>query len=108
LDKVNDPAKGTYYVETLTDALAEEAWTMFQFLEQSGGFLAAVTQGIVSDKVEKNAAKMKAAMADKTMVLVGVNKYQPNEGTPETISKENALNVVNFLRPKRLAEDFEQ
>jgi methylmalonyl-CoA mutase len=37
-DKVVDPAAGSYYIEKLTDALAESAWTQFQEIESGGGF----------------------------------------------------------------------
>jgi len=41
LDKVNNPAEGAYYIEQLTDEIAEKAWELFQSIEKEGGFLKA-------------------------------------------------------------------
>jgi methylmalonyl-CoA mutase len=104
-DLVNDPAKGSYYVETLTDALAETAWTTFQFIEANGGFLASVQSRFIPNRMTENVEKMKTAAADKSLVLVGVNKYVPKEGG--IVAEKAVANSPSFLNPVRLAEAFE-
>ncbi len=67
-----DPAAGSYYLETLTDTLAREAWAQFQQLEAAGGYRAAHATGQVAAQVAKGAA----TPAVVGQVRVGVNKYQ--------------------------------
>ena len=62
LDAVSDPAGGSYYVEALTDALAREAWKLFQQVEAEGGFAAAMASGSVEKALaETRAARNKAS-----------------------------------------------
>ena len=78
LDKVLDPGAGSYYVEALTDALAAEAWTLFQAIEAAGGLAAWRDSGALDAALAagSRAAKEKA-VASRRRVLVGTNNY-PN------------------------------
>ena len=51
LDRVADPAGGSYYVESLTDSLAREAWKLFQEVEAKGGLLKAMQSGFVQQEI---------------------------------------------------------
>jgi methylmalonyl-CoA mutase len=62
LDKVIDPAAGSYYIEQLTESLATHAWDLFVKVEQMGGMTQAVKDGFVQDELEKNAAMPAARM----------------------------------------------
>lgn len=73
LDKVADPAGGSYYIEALTDALAQAAWKLFQQIEAEGGFAAA--QGTISAAIAASRAAKEKAIASRRRVLVGVNNY---------------------------------
>jgi methylmalonyl-CoA mutase len=73
LDKVADPAGGSYYVETLTLSLADAAWKLFQEVEAAGGF-AASKDAIEAALAASRAAKEKA-IASRRRVMVGVNNY---------------------------------
>ncbi|WP_301196921.1 acyl-CoA mutase large subunit family protein, partial [uncultured Muribaculum sp.] len=57
LDKVVDPAGGSYYVETLTVSLAQEAWKLFIDIEDKGGFLACINDGSIQKTVNETSAK---------------------------------------------------
>ena len=50
LARVIDPAGGSWFVESLTDALARAAWAFFQELEAAGGVVAALDSGLVADR----------------------------------------------------------
>ncbi len=78
LDKTVDPAAGSYYIETLTLALAESAWKHFQEIERAGGALAALEQGVVQAQVEPCRTKKTAAVAARRVTLLGTNQY-PNQ-----------------------------
>jgi methylmalonyl-CoA mutase len=75
LDFVADPAAGSYYIESLTDALAAEAWKLFQQVESEGGFTKA-KDGIAKAVAKSRAAKEKA-VSTRRRTLIGVNNY-PN------------------------------
>lgn len=79
LDKVADPAGGSYYVETLTVAIAKEAWKLFLEVEEKDGFFACVNTGDVQRSVNASAVKRHDDMARRKEILLGTNQF-PNFG----------------------------
>jgi methylmalonyl-CoA mutase len=77
LDKVADPAGGSYYVEALTAALARAAWTLFQQVDAAGGFTKVSTSGAIDAAVAQSREARQKAVAARRRTLVGVNNY-PN------------------------------
>ncbi len=77
LDKVADVAAGSYYLETLTVQIAEQAWKQFQDIEQDGGLIASFDKGILKNELEGQAALWIQEYKEGKRVLIGVNKY-PN------------------------------
>ncbi len=77
LDKVVDPAGGSYYVETLTVSIANEAWKLFLDVEEKGGFLAQVTDGEIQKAIRETSAKRHTDVARRKEILLGTNQY-PN------------------------------
>jgi len=73
LDKVADPAGGSYYVEALTDSLAREAWKLFQQVEAAGGY--AHASASINEAIAASRAAKEKAIASRRRVLVGVNNY---------------------------------
>ncbi|MDR0757166.1 MAG: methylmalonyl-CoA mutase small subunit [Tannerella sp.] len=76
-DKVVDPSAGSYYIETLTDSLAQVAWNLFLETEDKGGFYAAVKSGEVQNAVNASAVARRKAIATRREILLGTNQY-PN------------------------------
>ena len=76
-DKVIDPAAGSYYIEHLTNALAEQAWKLFLAVEEEGGFAAAVEAGSVQKAVNASNTKRHAAVAARKEIFLGTNQF-PN------------------------------
>ncbi len=73
---VVDPLAGSYYVESLTQQLADRAWALMKEIEAQGGMTKAVEVGLPKRLIEESAAR-KQAMVDKgESVIVGVNKYR--------------------------------
>ncbi len=99
LDKVADPAGGSYYIEALTDAIAREAWKLFQQVEAEGGF--AKAQASIEKAVAASRAASEKAIASRRRTMVGVNNY------PDIREKElesaNALAAAEW----RLAQPIE-
>lgn len=77
LDKVVDPAGGSYYVETLTVSIANEAWKLFLSVEENGGFLACVNNGTIQAAIRETSAKRHTDVARRKEILLGTNQY-PN------------------------------
>jgi len=77
LDKVVDPAGGSYYIETLTVSIANEGWKLFLGIEEKGGFAKALEEGTVQAAVNESNAKRHADMARRKEVLLGTNQF-PN------------------------------
>jgi methylmalonyl-CoA mutase len=75
LDKVSDPAAGSYYIENLTDSLAKEAWKAFQAIESKGGLLAALESGYIKEWIAESCSKETAAIESGRKALIGSNKF---------------------------------
>jgi methylmalonyl-CoA mutase len=79
LDKVLDPGAGSYYLEALTDAVAREAWALFQDIEAAGGFSAWRATGALEAVLASARAGKEKAVASRRRILVGTNHY-PDAG----------------------------
>ena len=77
LDKVVDPSAGSYYVEVLTNSLADVAWKLFLEVEEKGGFSVAVNAGEIQNAVNASNVARKKAVAIRREILLGSNQY-PN------------------------------
>ncbi len=75
LDKVADPAGGSFYVENLTDSFAREAYARFQAIEAQGGIIPAITEGRVQAAVAAAAEKRLTLADQRRQSIIGVNKY---------------------------------
>lgn len=115
MDKVVDPAGGSYYVETLTVSIAAEAWKQFLAVEADGAFFAQVGAGKVQDAVNESCKKRHNDVARRKEVLLGTNQY-PNitefaadkiEGSCGCKCCCNHENGEHALLNKRAATDFE-
>lgn len=75
LDKVVDPAGGSWYIETLTTTVGQAAWKMFQEIESAGGASKSLFEGALQARVDKTAAKRYELIDQRRQSLVGINKY---------------------------------
>lgn len=76
-DKIADAAAGTYFIEELTEQLAEKAWEDFREIEQAGGMIACIENGKIQSAINAFAAKAQEDFDSGKSVLVGTNKF-PN------------------------------
>ena len=114
LDKVVDPAGGSYYVETLTVNIAEQAWKLFLATEEEGGFFALAGEGKIQAAVNESCAKRHTDVARRKEILLGTNQYpNVNELAAGKIEKKAGCccsgeqKGANALAMKRAATDFE-
>jgi methylmalonyl-CoA mutase len=73
--QVADPAGGSYYVEQLTDALAERAWQLFQKIEAEGGVADALTSGRIASLLDATAKARAANIAKRKQAITGVSEF---------------------------------
>ncbi|MEA3009611.1 MAG: methylmalonyl-CoA mutase [Sphingomonadales bacterium] len=79
---VADPLGGSYFIESLTNELADKAWAMIEEVEAMGGMTAAVAEGLPKRRIEE-AAAARAARTDRGEdVIVGVNRYRLADEAP--------------------------
>jgi methylmalonyl-CoA mutase len=106
---VVDPLGGSYYVESLTNALIEEARTIINEVEELGGMTKAIETGMPKLRIEESAAKKQAAIDSGRDVIVGVNKYKLAKEDPiETLDVDNAAVLkgqISRLTRMRAARD---
>ncbi|MDE6333575.1 MAG: methylmalonyl-CoA mutase small subunit [Muribaculaceae bacterium] len=115
LDKVMDPAGGSYYVETLTVSLANEAWKLFIDCEKNGGFFALASAGKIQEAVNASCVKRHTEVARRKEILLGTNQYPNiNEFAADKIVKNEGCSCGcsteksdKALCGKRAASDFE-
>ena len=110
LGRVLDPAGGSWYVESLTDALAHAAWDWFTELERAGGYAAALASGLVRDRVAAAWADRSRRLATRRDPITGVSEF-PNlaEKLPERRPAGEALPPGPGGLPRvRAAQAFEQ
>jgi methylmalonyl-CoA mutase len=78
---VVDPLGGSYFVESLTAKLADEAWALIQEVEGLGGMTKAVESGMPKLRIEESSARRQAAIDRGEETIVGVNKYRTADAT---------------------------
>lgn len=116
-DKIVDPASGSYYIENLTNAIAEEAWKLFLEIDEMGGFVEAFKKEFVQGRIKETAEKRDMDIANRKEVLVGTNQYPNfNEKLDERIDAKvmestNATAGDAIAKPLKLyrgAQEFER
>ncbi len=82
LAQVIDPAGGSWYVETLTDELAQAAWRWFQEIEAAGGMSAALDSGLIADRLARTWQARQNAVAHRSEALTGVSEFPDLDEQP--------------------------
>lgn len=99
IPRVIDPLGGSYFIESLTHSLANEAMKVIEEVQAMGGMALAIEKGIPKMKIEESAAKRQALIDQGIEVIVGVNKYKaPNEEPIEILEIDNTA-----VREKQIA-----
>ncbi|MBF0183334.1 MAG: methylmalonyl-CoA mutase [Magnetococcales bacterium] len=103
LTHVIDPWGGSYLMESLTHDLAERAWALMQEIDAAGGMVAAIANGLPMRRIETAATQKQARIDRGVEVIVGVNRYQPEQEKPlDVLVVDNHL--VRETQLRRLAQ----
>ena len=114
-DKVNNPADGAYYIESLTEQLAEKALLLFKDIEANAGFIKQLIEGTIQKKIQESAIKEQELFNDGKEILVGTNKH-PNKNDKMKhdlelypfVKQKPRKTLITPIIEKRIAEKMEQ
>jgi len=114
-DKVNNPSDGAYYIENLTNQLAEKALELFKNMEANGGFLNQLKEGTIQRKIKESAAKEQQQFDEGKEILLGSNKHpNPKDKMKQVLELypfvkfNQRKTLIEPIIEKRLAESLEQ
>ncbi|MFT7072414.1 MAG: methylmalonyl-CoA mutase [Patiriisocius sp.] len=114
-DVVSNPSDGAYYIENLTNELAEKALVLFKEIEKNGGFIKSLVKGVIQNKIKEAADKQQQHFDQGEIVLLGTNKH-PNENDimkddlelyPFVKQNPRKTSIIPIVE-KRLAEAIEK
>ena len=110
-----DPWAGSYYVESLTNEIAQKAWAHIQEVEKLGGMAKAIESGIPKMRIEEAAARTQARIDSGQQTIVGINKYRLAEEAPldileidNTEVRKEQVERLQVLRGERDEEAVKQ
>ncbi|MDI6031803.1 methylmalonyl-CoA mutase subunit beta [Flavobacterium sp. LB2P84] len=114
-DKVNNPADGSYYIENLTNQLAEKSLALFKDMEANGGFLKQLNDGIIKRKIQESADTAQALFDNGKEILLGTNKHPNKQDKMKHdlelfpfVKVKPRKTLITPIIEKRLAEKIEQ
>ena len=115
-NKIVDVAGGSYYIEHLTGAIAEQAWKLFLSVEAEGGFLAQALAGKVQDTVNDTNRARHANAAKRKEFILGTNQFpnftEKSEGKRPVATcchcQDSAESTISRLDTSRMASEFEE
>jgi methylmalonyl-CoA mutase len=112
ITKTVDPWAGSYYVEKLTNDIAQQAWELIQEVEELGGMTKAIEAGIPKLRIEEAAARKQARIDSNQDIIVGVNKYRLDQEDPiATLEVDNQtvrnqqIEQLNHIKATRNSKD---
>ena len=116
-NKVVDPAAGSYYIESLTDSLVQNAWDLFLKIDDQGGYIKSFTSGFIGAEINKTAHHRAEMVASRREILLGTNQYPDvNESITGCINEDiafpepwiNSYKVAEPVKSGRAAAEFEK
>lgn len=115
ITRVVDPAGGSFYVEQLTNEVADQAWAKFLEVDAAGGILEALKKGTIQAEIAEVFAKKEQNLALRKESLIGTNVYPNPADEAQVATKDQVASYVVVNQPisiapitlKRIAEQFE-
>lgn len=86
-----DPLAGSYYVESLTNQIEEEAIRLIEKIDELGGAPQAIEKGFIQQEIMDSAYRYQREIEDKDRIIVGVNKFQIEEEAPKGLLKVDPM-----------------
>ncbi len=102
--KIVDPLGGSYYLESLTEQLAEKAWELIEEVESLGGMTKAIGTGLPKMRIEEAAARKQALIDSGREIIVGVNKFKSDDNSEPLELRDIDNNIVRHEQISRLKQ----
>lgn len=106
-----DPLAGAYYIEEMTNKIEKEAEEYIQKIDDMGGMVEAIEAGYVQGEIQKAAYRYEQEVERNERIVVGVNKFQIQEGEPKGLLKidmsvqKEQIKFLNKVRSERNNDD---
>ena len=114
-DKVENPADGAYYIESLTDQLASKALELFKSIENGGGFLTQLKEHTIQRKTKESARASQEDFNTGRQILIGTNQYpNPQDRMKDSlelypfVKTDKRKTLIEPIIERRLSEIMEQ
>jgi methylmalonyl-CoA mutase len=114
LDKIADPAAGSYFIENLTNSIASYAWDLFKEIELKGGIIACIKSGFIQEEIEKSRIRKESDIAQRRIIMLGTNHFPNTQEMmldqvqlPEDLS-DTSESKYKKLTSYRASEKFEE
>ena len=112
---VENASDGAYYIENLTQQLSEKALALFKDIENKGGFLKQLKEGLIQKKIKESATKEQTDFDNGNITLLGTNKHPNTNDRMKNdlelypfLKMNNRKTLIQPILEKRLAETIEQ
>jgi methylmalonyl-CoA mutase N-terminal domain/subunit len=99
-----DPLAGSYYVESLTDAIEEEAWAYIRRIDELGGSVKAIEEHFMQREIEEAAYRYQREVERGERVIVGVNRYTSGGADDPDMELHTVDETIRERQKERLAE----
>ena len=99
-----DPLAGSYYVESLTDALEEEAWSYIKQIDDLGGSVKAIEERFMQREIEEAAYRYQRELEREERILVGVNRFASESGEDPEMELHTVDETIRERQSERIAE----
>ncbi|WP_069364753.1 acyl-CoA mutase large subunit family protein [Salisediminibacterium beveridgei] len=104
-----DPLGGSYYVEALTDAVEEEAWSYIKRIDETGGAVNAVESGYMQQEIRRAAYETQKAQDQQNEIVVGVNQFtEEEEPEPDVVKVDEAFVSAQIERLEAIRNERDQ
>ena len=101
-----DPLAGSYFIESLTNEVEEEAWKLIEKIDAMGGSVAAIEQGFMQNEIARSAYEYQRQIENNEKIIVGVNKFQVEEDrSPSVFKVDDSIRQVQIEKLQQLKND---
>ena len=101
-----DPLAGSFFVESLTNEVESQAWQLIQKIDAMGGSVSAIEQGFIQEEIARSAYEYHRKIEQSEKIIVGVNKFQSNEGDTIPIFRvDDSIRQIQIQNLNRLRSE---
>jgi methylmalonyl-CoA mutase N-terminal domain/subunit len=101
-----DPLAGSYFIESLTASVEQEAWKLIEIIDTMGGSVTAIEKGFMQEEIARSAYRFQQQTEQGQKIIVGVNKFQTNEKNSTPVFRvDDSIRLEQCEKLKQLRND---